>query len=280
MSITVENFKMGADPELFVSRTTPGYPWISAAGIFPGDKKNPHRIDEGAVQVDGMAVEYNIDPAVTAEEFAERNFRVLRAISKMAPDFRLVTRPSVTFSEAAWNDAPEEAKIMGCDPDFNAYTGMVNVAPKDKDRFRAAGGHIHIGWTSGIDTNDAGHIMACRTLIKELDIFLGLPMAWMDNSPAARARKQLYGKAGSYRVKPYGVEYRTLSNSWVGNEEIMKWIFENAKLAFSNLLQGKSLATSKGIDPVPYINGSVPEESYGVIPYLCKEYGVPLPEVK
>ncbi len=32
-------------------------------------------------------------------------------------------------------------------------------------------------------------------------------------------RRGMYGKAGAFRPKPYGVEYRTLSNAWLSNDE-------------------------------------------------------------
>ena len=57
---------IGADPELFVSENGK---LVSCHGLLPGTKLNPHRVDKGAVQVDGMAAEFNIDPASNEEEF-------------------------------------------------------------------------------------------------------------------------------------------------------------------------------------------------------------------
>jgi len=52
---------VGCDPEYFVKKN--GI-FQSAHGLIMGDKKNPQKVRNGAVQVDGMAVEFNIDPAL------------------------------------------------------------------------------------------------------------------------------------------------------------------------------------------------------------------------
>jgi hypothetical protein len=41
----------------------------------------------------------------------------------------------------------------------------------------------------------------------------------------------LYGKAGAYREKSYGVEYRTLSNFWVFDERLSDWVWKNTERA-------------------------------------------------
>ena len=57
---------IGCDPEVFVKKD--GL-FKSAHGLIKGDKKNPFKIRSGAVQVDGMALEFNIDPAHNEDEF-------------------------------------------------------------------------------------------------------------------------------------------------------------------------------------------------------------------
>ncbi len=53
---------IGADPEVFLKV---GKKNISSHGLINGDKKNPLKVDKGAVQIDGTALEFNIDPAST-----------------------------------------------------------------------------------------------------------------------------------------------------------------------------------------------------------------------
>jgi hypothetical protein len=48
-------------------------------------------------------------------------------------------------------------------------------------------------------------------------------------------RKQLYGKAGAFRAKPYGVEYRTLSNFWIFNDNLIRWVWNNTQRALDSV---------------------------------------------
>ena len=60
-------YLIGADPEVFV--TDKNNQFVSAFNMVPGDKAKPYPVPFGAVQVDGMALEFNIEPASTRQEF-------------------------------------------------------------------------------------------------------------------------------------------------------------------------------------------------------------------
>jgi hypothetical protein len=226
---------IGCDPEGFLFHKKKKK-FVSAHGIIPGTKSAPHKVDKGAVQVDGMAAEFNIDPASTREQFVDHVTSVISTLSSMLPkDVELKFQPVATFDAETWAEVPPEAKELGCDPDFNAYTGEANPRPDGARDFRTAAGHIHLGWTKGMAPDDPGHIEACRMMARQLDFYLGLPLLLCDPDPT---RRTMYGKAGAYRVKPYGVEYRTPSNVWVNNPEMMAWVFDRAKDAFEALFKG------------------------------------------
>lgn len=211
--VPLKGFKFGCDPELFVANSDGEF--VSAEGLIPGTKNEPHPVDGGAVQVDGMAAEFNIDPARTFEEFDNNITKVLETLKKMLPEgYSLHALPSVDFSEEVWEKTPYMAKVLGCSPDFNAWTGEVNPPPENREqpRLRTAAGHLHIGWTEDMSLSNIQHIMNCRDLVKQLDWYLG---AWSVLVDKDTSRRSLYGKAGACRYKPYGVEYRVLSNFWV-----------------------------------------------------------------
>jgi hypothetical protein len=229
MSITeaMPGITFGCDPELFV--INPEGEFVTAAGLIPGTKESPYKVEHGAVQVDGMAAEFNIDPVTNFEDFDRNVTSVMKTLKKMLPKgYSLACVPSVTFSEKAWEEAPDDAKILGCTPDFNAWEGTVNPPPDGEitPRFRTAAGHVHVGWTEGMDARDPDHYKYCTDLVKQLDWYLG---AWSTKKDKDTERRRLYGKAGSMRFKPYGVEYRVLSNFWVRTP--------GARLAMWNRLQ-------------------------------------------
>ncbi len=232
MKINGYEFTIGADPEFFVVNGAGRV--VSAYGMVPGTKKEPLKVPKGAVQVDGMALEFNIDPAATEVEFTDNLDTVLNTILKMVPGYGMYDKPVAEFGLEYIEEQPEEAKMLGCDPDFNAYTKAANPRPDAATPFRTASGHVHIGWTKDVDPHDPGHFEACCTLTKMLDLKLGVPSLIWDKD---KKRRQLYGKAGCFRPKPYGMEYRVLSNAWLNPKypHLRKFVFGETIKAVSSL---------------------------------------------
>lgn len=235
---------VGCDPELFVIGPD-GKP-VSAYGMSKGTKAKPEKVAKGAVQVDGMALEFNIDPASSGEEFSNNIDIVLREMITFIPgNHTLDARPVAEFSAEYMKTRCAAEVELGCDPDYNAYTGEPNPRPNGKVNFRTGSGHIHIGWTEGMDPMDPDHFEACRMITRELDYTLGyVSMIWDQDAK----RRKLYGAAGAFRPKPYGVEYRTLSNAWVTNEKLRKFIFDIVQKTCNNLEKGKSFFAMYGGD--------------------------------
>lgn len=234
---------IGADPELFIKDNKSGK-LISAAGLFPGTKEAPHPVMHGAVQVDGMAAEYNILPASTYVEFIFNNISVLRSLRDIIKehnpglDFDFVFNPVADFGAEYIAQQSEVAKALGCTPDYNAYYGgKPNPTPDAEMPFRTASGHIHLGWTKDQDINDPEHIEACIMMTKQLDTQVGIYMLEVEGKDGKR-RRELYGKAGAFRPKHYGVEYRTPSNVWLTKPYLMRRMFVHAQSAFNRLIDG------------------------------------------
>lgn len=249
---------IGCDPEVFVSQ---GKVFKSAFGLIKGDKRNPQKVKRGAVQVDGMALEFNIDPAATEDEFCINVNEVFQQLKLMVPKHEIVISPVAHFDPEYMKAQPEEALELGCDPDFNAWTGEVNIKP-DADRpMRTASGHVHIGWTDNEDLGNPVHIANGNSVTKQMDFFLGLPSLSYDDDTE---RREMYGKSGCCRYKPYGVEYRTLSNAWLKSDSLKRWVFRASQAGVLALQQGRVLADIYG-DIQEIINNSDIKEAEKII---------------
>lgn len=204
-------YTLGADPELFLKR---GPKFISAIGKIGGTKQDPRRLLGGfCLQEDNVAVEYNIPPCKSPDEFLWSHQLMLKEIEDIASVYDCESALVSSANFDADELADPLAQVFGCDPDYNAWDLEPNAAPQCDDKsLRSAGGHIHIGMDASASTKDKLDLVRC------LDMILGVPLAWMDPESKRRA---LYGKAGACRMKEYGVEYRTPSNVWLRDPELI-----------------------------------------------------------
>jgi len=220
----MKSMTLGCDPEIFLVDHQQNL--ISAIEKIGGSKSIPRplfKLGKGfAVQEDNVALEYNIPASRSADEFAKNINKIMKHLSKE------VSGMGLAFSNLSAAIFPPEqlehprALEFGCDPDYNAWTLDVNPKPKaDNPGLRSCGGHVHVG-------ADVGNL---PELIKRMDLFLAVPSQLQDKGIL---RKQLYGKAGAFRQKPYGGEYRTLSNYWIFNEALIKWVWNNTQLALDS----------------------------------------------
>lgn len=228
---------IGCDPELFV--TVDGVP-KSAFGLVPGTKKDPFKVPCGAIQVDGMALEFNIDPAKTENEFVTNIQTVMRQLRQhVPPKYKFHIVPSVTFNGNHLRVQPDEAKELGCEPDFNAYTLKENPRPNSRTTLRTASGHIHIGLEKNADVTKEEQLIKYAVLAKHLDLFLGLRSLEWDKD---QTRRRLYGNPGAFRLKPYGMEYRVLSNGWLNRESLVRFIYQQTIRCVTDLKTNGALS--------------------------------------
>lgn len=226
----VPNILIGTDPELFVQQNNK---YMSAHGLIPGSKEAPYPVNNGAVQVDGMALEFNTDPADTEDGFIFNINSVMAQLKSMVPGYEVVTHATAVFDHDYMASQPAEALELGCDPDYNAYSGDMNQPPDNTTNMRTAAGHVHVGWTE--DAGGPEHITLCRQLTRQLDLYLGVPSVILDPDTD---RRKMYGQAGAFRPKTYGVEYRVLSNFWLQDEELMRWVFQGVHHALKSIKRG------------------------------------------
>lgn len=216
---------IGCDPELFFRKTSGEC--VSVIDKLGGSKEEPKPIENGcAVQEDNVAAEFNIRPSTSLTEFRDQIKFVLRYLDKEAEGMGL----NLARHVASYSFSPEQlshwkAMVFGCEPDLSVWDRKENPKPESLDpMLRSCGGHIHVG--TDLDPFELG---------KSMDLHLAIPSLSLD--PDTR-RRELYGKAGAIRIKPYGMEYRTLSNFWIWADHLIEWAWEGTNKAVEFVEKG------------------------------------------
>jgi len=214
---------IGTDLEVFAKNKQGNH--IALCGKIGGTKEEPLQI-KGLprgfmVQEDNVALEFNIPVCNTRVAFVEAMGLARNNVEDILfnLDLKMSKNSSVSFDTQELQHP--NALVFGCEPDYNAWSKSENPRPEAKDRnLRTAGGHIHVG--SDINMIDG---------IRNMDLFLGVPSILLDDTPESLARRELYGKAGAMRPKPYGFEYRVLSNFWMFSNKMVSWVYDQTKRA-------------------------------------------------
>lgn len=241
-------FLIGADPEFFIKKKYGGY--TSAVGLIGGSKWEPKKIDEDghAILEDNVAIEFNIKPASSFDEFRSSIHKVLDHIRGILPGYEFSKESAVSFPQEEL--MTPEAQMFGCEPDFDAWRECVNEKPcADDKNLRSAGGHIHVGSDLAINNPVA--------VIRAMDLFLGVPSTQLD---AGTLRRELYGKAGCFRAKSYGAEYRTLSNFWIFDDSLIQWAFDGTQRALEFVEKGNTIDVADGYRIQRCINTNNPDD--------------------
>lgn len=216
---------IGADPEVFIRDTTGNI--VSAIGMIPGTKQHPCMLSNapGAVQVDNVLAEFNIEPANTEDEFVYNIRQVMQSLHTMLPaGYDFAIQASHTYSLDYLVQQGPACFVFGCDIDYDAYTCRPKNMPRDvSPTLRSAGGHIHVGYDKKVPEHK---------IVQAMDYLIGLPSVLFEEDAL---RRTLYGQAGAFRPKPYGLEYRTPSNFWLREEQHMRWMYRQAVRAVNEV---------------------------------------------
>jgi hypothetical protein len=224
-------FRLGCDPELFLYDLDRKM-YVSAHPYIPGNKQKPHALScGGSVQLDGLACELGTMPQMCARDFVFHLKEVIDEVRAMLPkNIVLRATPSAWFDKDYFDkEVPDYCKELGCEPDFDAYNnGAKNPRPngmiiKNNKVLRTGAGHLHISWGDNMDTSSDYHRWNCITLTQALDTLLYPVSKIWDKDDT---RMQMYGKPGTYRPKPYGLEYRVLSNAWLQHDTYCSTLFD------------------------------------------------------
>src|SRR5689334_6747018 len=90
--------RIGADPEFFVRQNNQ---FISGHTFKCGSKDFPMKTEHGYVQVDGLALEANVTPAETREQFIENVQGVISDLNDIVSKKRcvIVATPTAPFTK-------------------------------------------------------------------------------------------------------------------------------------------------------------------------------------
>lgn len=230
-------FTVGTDTEFFLEREGR---LISAIDLIKAGKHYPQPLASGGnITHDNVAMEYATPVANDEESFVKAIKDTMKESLALLPTgVTLNTKASADFPEEELDH--EEARMFGCDPDFDAWAIAINAPPPNAAYapFRCVGGHLHIGYVENSGNEFLLDGMGKIDFVKVLDVLLGIPFVILDSSQETINRRKLYGKAGCHRPTYYGVEYRALSNFWTFSPVLVRLVYSLAAQAINLYKEG------------------------------------------
>lgn len=247
--MTYKLLQIGTDAELFLKSLTTSEP-VPVCGMFGGTKESPLPVLGGggyAVQEDNVMLEFNVPPADSAQEFANSLTKMISFIDGeclkkgVRPEFT----SEMTFKQEQLNS--KQAQTFGCEPDFCVWTREENEIDKSDPKlltFRCSGFHIHTSYT----VNGAPPKLSDMELVIMLqDIMIAAPLIMRLSDSGDR--RNFYGRAGAFRPKHYGHEYRVLGGSVLKDSlpTLSQWIFGQTNSIFNMLNRKEAWARPQRI---------------------------------
>lgn len=191
--------RLGSDPEFFFTKDDK---------VVPSNLVLP---EEGSDVIrDGFQGELN--PATDTCRQTSGTY-IARAIAKAVKfaeesGTKISLKVGHTITDDVWKKTSLGMRRFGCNPTENAHEQRFRRVTGTREKFRAAGGHIHMALDAS-ERNDLGKVVML------MDIVAGNTCVLVDRDPDNAKRRKNYGRAGEHRIKDYGLEYRVLSNFWL-----------------------------------------------------------------
>lgn len=173
-------------------------PWLQH------DKEAPLVVDGNAYHKDASMLEIAMRPANSVKELVALAAEADKQAKSLLPTghtMRFMT--AVEYADAEL-EADPYASEMGCSPSMCIHEGTPETPEAFADNVRYGGCHVNI------ETTTPAEVMTLA-----LDCVLGLfsVINFESDDPESHAtRRRCYGRAGEYRPRDFGVEYRTLPN--------------------------------------------------------------------
>jgi hypothetical protein len=244
MTMDGESPSIGGDPEFFIyQKTDKGKLKLITADKVLGGKQNKEHTDSGSCFFDGVQAEINPSHSSCREFFGRNIVRCLERIRRIASsklkckesDIVFAPLASIDITKKDLKNSDKECFRFGCAPDYCIYDRPKDFKYPDGKKYmkRFSGGHIHLGFDS------IGYQRKMKTpekmlaLIKLADYLVGVPAVAISNGEEEIERRNYYGLAGTYRIQPHGIEYRTLSSFWMVAPPLMSLMTGLLRDAFS-----------------------------------------------
>jgi len=228
----------GADPEIFVldnmGKLLPAFRFLppkNQAILLPGSG--------GSAYWDGFQAEFAIGASGchswVTDYLHYGLVGVLKEARKVDPKARLTLQNVFRIPREELFTTSGEYAALGCNPSRNAYnTNPFMIDNPFELPYRMAGGHIHLGMDPNYTLGGVDSPLPDR-FAKYLDFLVAIPTVGMFAEIDSPVRRKYYGRAGEYRLPSHGLEYRTLSNAWLGHPSISNLILDLARIAVGSI---------------------------------------------
>lgn len=213
-------FTVGSDPEFML---VDGNNLKSAIEKIKRNAEDRIKIKGHEFYYDNVLGECAVKPASGKEKVIASFKECLEIYAELVSPLKLTARAYAEYPESELNHP--DARRVGCAIDRCAYLVADVKPPKsiiEGTALRSGGGHIHLG--SKTLLNEYGLFLAPTIVL--MDLFLGIPSLYIDHDPTSAKRRSIYGQAGRYRIKEYGLEYRTLSNFWLASPKLVGFMYD------------------------------------------------------
>lgn len=271
--------QVGTDAEVFLKDKLTGKP-VPVVGRLGGTKMAPipvENLGEGfAVQEDNVMAEFNVPPSYTPEMFSVNIGRMLAHIRKVMYEQDLIVDIESSKHFTIEDLLSPQAQTFGCDPDLCAWTGEfneINLGNPLLETMRTAAAHIHTSYlVNGMPPKTVNERLLA---VKAHDLFIGVPSILLANE---QERRQIYGKAGAFRITNYGHEYRTVGNFWIAQDETRQWIHKQTRKALGFISTQDGVDTlMKNQETIESIQSCINANDVAIADWLCSKYSIELP---
>lgn len=246
----------GCDPELFFEDASGN---VVPAFTFLPSKKDPATGAMRSMFWDGFQGEFTPGAGSCQDGVAQSIQQYLSSLMFRLPKgVRFSPKSVVEIDPRVLDSAKTEHVGLGCTPSLNAY-GLHGLEVPDPRALpiRFAGGHIHFGMKSSFN-GYSDYDLRMVEAVKMMDAIVGLMSVSISEGRDDPRRRMYYGLAGEYRLPKHGIEYRTLSNSWLASPSTYHLTFTVARTAarLGAALYRNQLVSVPEADVVEAINRS------------------------